>query len=192
MELAQSADSSVRLSVGTKARSSPSSRPSPLEVEVTRLFDELRVPVLRYLMTLGLPPPDADEVVQDVFLALFQHLQRGKPGSNLQGWVFRVAHNLALKRRHASRGSEAALATEDDTAGLDPGPSPEEQAVQRQRQTRLLAVVRALPEQDRCCLNLRAEGLRYREIGKILGMSIGAVSLSLQRSLARLSRADGC
>jgi len=50
---------------------------------------------------------------------------------------------------------------------------------------------RALQEQDRCCLHLRAEGLRYREIGRVLGMSVGAVSLSLQRSLARLSRADG-
>jgi RNA polymerase sigma-70 factor (ECF subfamily) len=48
-----------------------------------------------------------------------------------------------------------------------------------------------LPEQDRCCLGLRAEGLRYREIAKVLGMSLGAVSVSLQRSLARLGRADG-
>jgi RNA polymerase sigma-70 factor, ECF subfamily len=188
MELAQPADSSARLSVRTS-----SSRPSPLQEEVTRLFDDLRVPILRYLMTLGLPPPDADEVVQDVFLALFQHLRRGKPRSNLHGWVFRVAHNLALKRRHASRGGETVLAAASDAAGhCDPGPSPEEQAVERQRQARLLAVVRALPEQDRCCLHLRAEGLRYREIAKVLGVSLGAVSLSLQRSLARLARADGC
>jgi RNA polymerase sigma-70 factor (ECF subfamily) len=192
MELAQPADSSARLSARTEARSTPSSSPSPLEAEVKRLFDELRAPVLRYLMTLGLSAPDADEVVQDAFLALFQHLRQGKSRSNLPGWVFRVAHNLALKRRHASRGGETVLAGADDAAGhLDPGPSPEEQAVQRQRQARLLAVVRALPEQDRCCLHLRAEGLRYREIAKVLGVSLGAVSLSLQRSLARLARADG-
>jgi len=191
MEFVQPADSAARLSVRTAVRAS---RPSPLEEEVTRLFDELRAPVLRYLMTLGVAAPDADELVQDVFLALFQHLRRGKSRSNLRGWVFRVAHNLALKRRRARSGPEAALASADsDAAGrLDPSPSPEEQAVHRQRQTRLLAVVRALPEQDRWCLHLRAEGLRYREIGKVLGISLGAVSLSLQRSLARLARADGC
>jgi len=33
------------------------------------------------------------------------------------------------------------------------------------------------------------EGLRYREIGQVLQMSLGAVSLSLTRSLARLARA---
>jgi RNA polymerase sigma-70 factor (ECF subfamily) len=39
-------------------------------------------------------------------------------------------------------------------------------------------------------LHLRAEGLRYREIAEILEMSLGAVSISLSRSLARLERAD--
>jgi RNA polymerase sigma-70 factor (ECF subfamily) len=46
-----------------------------------------------------------------------------------------------------------------------------------------------LPEQDRRCLFLRAEGLRYREIAGILDMPLGTVSLSLGRSLARIARA---
>jgi RNA polymerase sigma-70 factor (ECF subfamily) len=54
----------------------------------------------------------------------------------------------------------------------------------------LVAIVRVLPETDRCCLYLRAEGLRYRDIAQALGISLGAVSLSLGRSLARLARAE--
>ena len=46
------------------------------------------------------------------------------------------------------------------------------------------------PNHDQHCLRLRAEGLRYREIAEVLGMSLGAVSISLTRSLARLERAD--
>jgi RNA polymerase sigma-70 factor (ECF subfamily) len=69
---------------------------------------------------------------------------------------------------------------------MDPGPNPEDQLVSRQTQQRLLAVVDALPEQDRRCLFLRAEGLRYREIAEVLDMSLGAVSLSMARSLARI------
>ena len=52
----------------------------------------------------------------------------------------------------------------------------------------LADVVGALPEQDRRCLFLRAEGLRYREIAETLDMSLGAVSISLARSLARIAR----
>jgi RNA polymerase sigma-70 factor (ECF subfamily) len=78
----------------------------------------------------------------------------------------------------------------EEARQLDMGPNPEELAAGKQRQKRLRAVVRALPEQDRRCLYLRADGLRYREITDVLGMSLGAVAQSLERSLARLSRAD--
>jgi RNA polymerase sigma-70 factor (ECF subfamily) len=51
--------------------------PSPLEEEVTALFDQFRAPLLRYLHSFGLPSQDGEEVVQEVFLALFQHLREG-------------------------------------------------------------------------------------------------------------------
>jgi RNA polymerase sigma-70 factor, ECF subfamily len=156
-----------------------------LEQEVVELFDEFRLPLLRYLSSFGLPLADSEEVLQEVFLSLFQHLQRGKSRENLQGWLFRVAHNLGLKRRYrAGRDLERGTAT----PAIDPAPSPEDQMVSNQIRQRALQVVKALPEQDRRCLILRAEGLRYREIAGILDMSLGAVSLSLSRSLARIAR----
>lgn len=74
-------------------------RASALEEEVVALFDALREPLLRYLAGLGLPVADGEEIVQEVFLSLFQHLRRGGGRANLRGWVFRVGHNLGLKRR---------------------------------------------------------------------------------------------
>jgi RNA polymerase sigma-70 factor (ECF subfamily) len=106
----------------------------------------------------------------------------------LQAWIFRVAHNLGLKRCQAVRTAPAA--TLDDLTPATSSLNPEQQAASHQRTSRLLAVVRALPEQDRRCLYLRAEGLRYREIVEVLGMSLGAVAQSLERSLAKLGRAD--
>ena len=117
-------------------------------------------------------------------------MRQGKSRQNLRGWLFCVAHNLALKQRYP-RGQCLVTDSEESIAKLqDRYPNPEEAFAAKQRQTRLAAVVSALPEQDRCCLHLRAEGLRYREIAQVLGISLGSVSLSLVRSLARLSRAD--
>ena len=161
--------------------------PSALEEEVTGLFDQYRVPLLRYLYSFGLPMQDGEEVVQEVFLALFQHLRRGKPRTNLQGWVFRVAHNLGLKRCQALRRESVGDA---DSTRPDPEPNPEQQAAISQRHKHLLAAVQALPELDRRCLYLRAEGLRYREIKEVLGLSLGGVALSLERSLERLNRVN--
>ncbi|MGA2714479.1 MAG: sigma-70 family RNA polymerase sigma factor [Bryobacteraceae bacterium] len=173
------------------AAATTAARPSRLEEEVVSLFDQLRVPVLRYLLSFRVPAPDAEEIVQEVFLLLFQHLRQGKSAANLQGWVFKVAHNLALKhhtraRRHSDRFSHLALS---EVAG-DVSPGPDERMEVLERQQRLLAVVRAMPEQDQCCLSLRAEGLRYRNIAEILGISLGSVANSLERSLSRLARAD--
>lgn len=168
--------------------------PSGAEQEVIQLFHELRAPVLRYLLGFGVPVQEGEEVVQEAFLALFQHLQRGRPRQNLRGWIFRVAHNLGLKRRQ-SRTREAVHVLDSEEAlaeaGTDPGENPEEQLLSSQRRKRLQAVLHALPEQDQWCLSLRAEGLRYREIAQVLDMPLASVSASLGRSLARLSRADG-
>ena len=131
--------------------------------------------------------------MQEVFLSLFRHLQLRRSRANLQGWMFRVAHNLALKQRNRDRLERWNVpGTGDGIAETqsDPAPGPEEQLASNQRRQRLRAVLRALPEQDQCCLLLRAEGLRYREIAEVLGISLGSVSISLTRSIARLARAD--
>jgi len=156
------------------------------------LFDEMRSRLLRYVLSLGVPVADGEEIIQEAFLALFQHLRQGRPRDNLRGWLFRVVHNQSLKRLSAGVRS-AAVDLDGSVAELhpDPRPSPEEQAGFRQRQARLLRVLEALPAQDQRCLRLRAEGLRYREIADVMGISLGSIAASLARSLARLGRADG-
>jgi RNA polymerase sigma-70 factor (ECF subfamily) len=161
---------------------------SPLEDEVARLFAQLRAPLLRYLLALGLAPHDGEEVAQEVFLALFQHLRRGKPRTNLRAWVFRVGHNQALKLR--ARLQRSVELSGGGEAQQDPAPNPEQQRASAQRQQRLLSAVKAMPPQDRACIHLRAEGLRYREIAGVLGISLGAVAQSLERALARLQRME--
>jgi len=81
------------------------------------------------------------------------------------------------------------IANLGDVAG-EITPGPEERLEGIERQQRLLAVVRAMPEQDQCCLSLRAEGLRYRDIADVLGISLGSVANCLERALSRLARAD--
>ncbi len=161
------------------------------EDEVSGLFDELRVPLLRYLSGFPLSSHDSEDVVQETFLALFQHLRRGKSHPNVRGWVFRTAHNLALKKRQRSRKDlqSAAPLADGAPAAIDSAPNPEDLLAFYQTQRRLRSVVRALPEQSRWCLYLRAEGLRYREIAAILHISLGSVCCYLERSLAQIARA---
>lgn len=159
-----------------------------LEEDVTDLFEHWRAALIRYLSTLGLSQHDGEEIVQEVFLLLFSHLKKDKARTNLRGWLFRVAHNLGLKRRNSDR---QAVGNATDLENVPhPALNPEEKLASDQRQHYLSSILHALPEQDRRCLYLRAEGLRYREIAEVLGISLGSVAASLARSLARFQRAD--
>lgn len=170
------------------AHPAPASPPSALETEVCLLFEELRSPLLRFTCSLGISPADGEDVVQEVFLSLFRHLSEGKPRDNLRGWIFRVARNLALKRRLRLERLPEGIGEDCNVA--DQGLNPEQHAEFETRSRRLLSVVHALSERDRACLSLRAEGLRYREIAEALDMSLGAVAASLTRSLAKLATVD--
>jgi RNA polymerase sigma factor (sigma-70 family) len=116
-------------------------------------------------------------------------------------WLFRQEPSRLDLPRGSQSGAEAEMCGQEDprSAGIfdgiaeqhfDPAPNPEEIFSNSQRWERLLALVQALPEEDRSCLFLRAEGMRYREIAHVLGISLGAVSMSLTRSLTRIERAD--
>ena len=164
------------------------SRPDP-EAEVMRLFDECGPGLRRYIASFGLGIEAADDVLQEVFLSLFRHLSLGRSRRNLKGWLFQVGHNQALKQRRKNvRTERRDLAVADAVA--DPADNPEQRVAGQERRRRLRAVVRALPERDRQCLYLRAEGIPYRDIADTLGISLGSVAKSIARALARLSRAD--
>lgn len=170
------------------AADSAASRRHPQD-EVLFLFDACGPSLYRYVRSLGLDAEAAQDIVQEVFLALFHHVRMDRPRDNLKGWLFRVAHNLALKQRHKAKRQQSGFVWDTALAEavIDPASNPEQCLVETQRQDRLLAVMRALPERDRQCLNLRAEGLRYREIASVLGISLGSVAKSVTRSIARLA-----
>ena len=177
--------------LGAAAATSSKAQAAELQAEVLGLYDQLQSQLLRYAMSFGLSRHDGEDVLQEVFLALFRHLQLGRPRENLPGWTYRTTHNLSLKRRaslHAERREPAA----DDLADrrCDEAAGPEESLLFRERQQRLRAVLRVLPEDDQVCLRLRAEGCRYREIAAIVGISLGSVAASLARSFEKLRRTD--
>ncbi|MQA29287.1 MAG: sigma-70 family RNA polymerase sigma factor [Luteitalea sp.] len=184
-------DSSIELPPLLALESARATDAAGLEEEVLDLFDTFRDSLLRYVCAFGISVSDGEDLVQEVFLALFRHLRGNGGRSNLRGWLFRVAHNLALKRRAQRRREQDRFHADERAAHLvlDPVHNPEEQLTDREQRERAMAVLNALPERDRHCVHLRGSGLRYREIAQVLGISLGGVAKSLTRSIARLQRA---
>ena len=158
-----------------------------LQDRVAQLYEESRNDVYRYLLTLGLYPPCAQECVQEVFLRLYSTLKRGEAIENYKGWIFRVAHNHGLRVR-ARQSAEEPYDPGLESALRAAGPNPERTLMDRERQLQFHSAVESLSEQQKRCLFLRLEGLHYPEIGAALGISPSAVGEFLRRALMRLKK----
>ena len=161
-----------------------------LQDRVVRLYEETRQDVYHYLLRLGLNPSQAQEGAQEAFLRLHSALVRGDSIEHPRAWVFRVAHNLAVTE-HRAGDRWTTLDTGLEAALTDGGPGPEARVLQRERASRLNEALQELSPQQRRCLYLRAEGLRYREIAEAVGVKVSTVSQFLTRAVARLRRAAG-
>jgi RNA polymerase sigma-70 factor (ECF subfamily) len=154
--------------------------------EVTTLYRELRKPLLRYLVCLGLSSDEAQDVVQDAFLSLQRHLVSQGKQENIRAWLFRVAHNQARNHQtsYHRRFSEP-LDGEMDFLADDV--TPEQRVLEKEKFRRLASAVRLLTESERECLLLRAGRLRYREIGEVLGMAVSTVGDTVERAIKKLA-----
>ncbi|HUB79874.1 MAG TPA: sigma-70 family RNA polymerase sigma factor [Bryobacteraceae bacterium] len=158
-----------------------------LQDQVAQLYTETREDVYRYLLTLGVHPPKAQEAVQEVFLRLYTSLKKGEKIESLRGWVFRVAHNYGLKVR-ARQSSEEKFDPAYETRLMSPSANAERELLDREKMSRLNNAVEGLSEQQKRVLFLRMEGLRYPEIASTLGISASAVGEFLRRALLRLKK----
>lgn len=154
---------------------------------VTRAFEDAREDVYRYLLTFGLPPAQAQEATQDVFLKLYVALENGGAIQNERAWIFRVAHNLGIDLK--SKAQPLPIQPELERVLRDTARGAELDLIERQRMEQLSCAWKALSPQQRQCLHLRAEGLRYREIAEAMEISISTVREFLSRALLRLQRA---
>jgi RNA polymerase sigma-70 factor (ECF subfamily) len=154
--------------------------------EATALYGELRKPLLRYLVCLGLSMDEAQDVVQEAFLSLHRHLTAGGSKENIRSWLFRVAHNRARNTQNSyGRRFGAPLDAEIDSPSGQA--TPEQAVLQREKFEQLGRAIGQLEAAERECLLLRAGGLCYREIGEVLGMPTSTVAETLDRTIRKLA-----
>ncbi|MCC6538280.1 MAG: sigma-70 family RNA polymerase sigma factor [Bryobacterales bacterium] len=178
----------LSLTAGQLGDLTGSDAPASLEEQVARFYEETREDVYRYLLTLGLYPPEAQEAAQEVFLRYYATVKRGESIQSPRGWVFRVAHNYGLKVRARQQQHAAPFDPDLEARIKSSDPGPEQSLADRNRAQRLHRALESLSEQQRRCLFLRMEGLRYPEIGAALGIGASTVGEFLRRAISRLKK----
>lgn len=151
------------------------------------IHDRYRARLLAYVgQMLAGPHPDAEDILQDVFVRAYGGLRANGRDLRLRPWLYRVAHNRCVDelRRPTATAAEP----------LELGPAvtsdPVLECEQRESLSRLITDIRRLPHQQRSALLMREMGgMAYSDIADALTLSVPAVKSLLVRARIGLAAA---
>lgn len=152
----------------------------------TRLVRSL-TPVLLRLARAMLPssPAESEEIVQEVFIRLWQQAANWQPDGRISTWTHRVAYRLCVDRLRRRRPSVLIDTLEDELT--DPVPLPGVRLMQLEDVRAVQAAVAALPERQRAAIVLcHYQGLGQAEAAAVMGLSEEAYESLLARGRRRL------
>lgn len=156
---------------------------SSLEHQVAEAYRLLSPIVQRHLFLLLRDTQECEDITQEVFLRLFQQLRAGETVREPRAWILKVARNLAFDRLR-SRPNEPIV--EGEWAAMPP--EVEQRLLANEKHKRMMEALSTLSPQEKQSLELRSEGLKYREIAAVLDVSISTVQTAIERALRKLSR----
>lgn len=139
----------------------------------------------------------AEDMAQDFFLKLFRSASRYQPRGHFTTWFYRVLANLcfdALRKQKRRRKVQAIQIDPIACEGTELEPladatDPDAPLAEAEAKDAVHASLAELPTQVRKALELREfEGLRYREIGAVMDLSLNEVKVLLHRGRKLLAR----
>ena len=160
------------------------------EVRALRdLFHLLRDELVRYVTTIVRDAYVAHDLVQDVFISLWDLRERLDPDCALRSYIYRMARNRAYRhlrdeRLHAAKHE---LMSGDGYLNVTPPVMPDAEADGALLSEHLQRWLAALPDRQREALTLsRFQGLSHREIAAVMGISARTVNNHILRALSQL------
>jgi RNA polymerase sigma-70 factor, ECF subfamily len=149
----------------------------------------------RYLLRIVSQQSTAEDLFQQTWLRVMERIQKYDPQRSFEGWLFSVAHNLAidfLRRRQPQILDEPAfpgeslieLAKSEDTGALN-------HLLSRERTELILKAIEDLPPAFREIITLRfEEEMKLEEISTALALPMGTVKTRLHRALKALKQSS--
>jgi RNA polymerase sigma-70 factor, ECF subfamily len=155
------------------------------KAEFERLLAELRPRLHRYCARMTGSVIDGEDVLQETLVKAIEAFPHTGPLANVEGWLFRIAHNAALdflRRRSRREG------VQDGDEALEAIADPDSEIERRQAAAASLRTLMRLPVAQRSSVILMdVLGHSLEEISEVLESTVPAVKANLHRGRQRLS-----
>ena len=145
-----------------------------------QVVHDYQASIARIVATYELIPALQQELHQEILLAIWKSLAKFRGDSSLHTFIFRIAHNQAIN--HVSRHSKRPTHHEIDNSIPDDDPSPELTVMEGQEIQLVIRAMHRLPVLQRQLLALSLEGLSYKELAEVTGLTESNVGVRLNRA----------
>lgn len=129
----------------------------------------------------------SEDLVQNVFVRILKYKHRYRGDGEFKSWIFHIARNVNVDhyRKKRIKHTEKIEDWQDEIA--DDAINKSQQMIQEEALDKLRQALQKLdPEKREVIVMSKLQGLKYKEIGKILGCSEGAVKVKVFRALKAL------
>ena len=150
------------------------------------LLSQYQKPLYYHIRNIVLNHDDADDVLQNTFIKVFQHLKGFKGDSKLFSWMYRIATNEAItfinqKAKRNGTTSEALQSKIVENLKSDSFFDGTEIQIKLQK-----AIV-TLPEKQQLVFKMKYfEEMKYEDMSEILGTSVGALKASYHHAVKKI------
>lgn len=143
------------------------------------LMDAFQEPIYNYIRRLVVSHEDAQDVLQEVFIRVFRHLDQFRSESSLSTWVYRIATNESLRLLN-SRKDEGVVSSEDVQEELMSKLQASEYIdYENELAVKFQEAILSLPEKQRLVFNLRYyDELEYEEIARVLDSKVETLKVN--------------
>ena len=145
--------------------------------------------VYHFLLKKGLAPAEAEEVLQQAFVKLWENRAKIREGSTLRSYVFSIAYNQMLNERRKMGRMQSITQNSDDPQEpvSEDGISPEDDTRHRQLMRRLEHAIQKLPEKQQTVFQLCfLQQMSYREAAEIMDITRKTVENQMSRALKKI------
>ena len=168
------------------------------ELDFDSVYDEFHARIGRYLERM-VGKGEAEDLTQEVFMKVNRGLKGFEGKSSLSTWIYRLATNAALDKRHSrpfrenkqkillSNIDDESEAGDKDICTQEKELSAEREAIRTEMNECIREFVDKLPENYQTVIILsELKDLKNQEIAEILGISLDAVKIRLHRARIKL------
>ena len=143
-------------------------------------------PIYNYLLRIVQDDAGADDILQEVFLAVWQGAGKFKKKSTVKTWIYRIAYKQSISwlRKHGRKSSPIEL-----EEVIDSGESPEDKALTEIRNVNIRRAMGKLTPKHRAVLELAfVQDMSYSDISEVLDCPVGTVKSRMSYALRYLNQ----